>query len=83
LEDPIEILKKKWLESKLTKAQKQSIAFITIAEKNNGIVTYAQAAEINPKYPSDPANYCRQKGWTITTDRKNKIFKVGDYAPKR
>lgn len=76
----LEVLKKKFLESKLGKSAAQSIAFIKIAMDNGGVVTYAQAAEINPKYPTDPANYCRQKGWEVITDRKNKLFKVGDYG---
>lgn len=69
-----------FLEKKFTKAQKMAMAFIAAVSKE-GIVTYAQAAKINPKYPADPAYYARKAGWEVTTDRKNKIFKVGKYVP--
>jgi len=78
----IEELKKEFLKKKLSKASFQALEFINTACENNMTVTFEQAAKINPKYPSDPANYARQRGWEVKTDRKNKIFKVGNYVPR-
>ena len=56
--------------------------FVKIAEQNNGIVTSEQAKILNPKYPNDTAYYARKAGWEVTTDRKNKLYKVGKYVHK-
>lgn len=50
--------------------QAQAAAAIKLMEANNGTVTTAQLAAINPKYPSDPIYYARKlMGLQVATIR--------------
>lgn len=64
---------------KTTKAAMIASEFLKIASQNQGIVTYSQAEKIHPTYPTDTAYYAKKLGAEVTTDRKNKIYKVTKY----
>ena len=53
-----------------------AFAFLKLAQENNNIVTYEQAATLCPAYPGDPALWAREAGAQVTTERKNKRYVV-------
>lgn len=63
------MLQSKRASSAGTSGRAMALAFEKIAKANGNVVTFEQAAQVNPKYPSDLAYYFRQAGGKCITSK--------------